>query len=84
MLIHTTKSSFLIEGNENKKGGLFIKSDSKNELHRFFGSLVIEPSGSSDHPYLVKACKQEFANALILMVKEIDYTTFSQFESDIY
>ena len=84
MLIHTTKPSFLIEGNENKKGSLFIKSDSKNELHRLFGSLVIEPSGSSEHPYQVKACKQEFANALILMVKEIDYTTFSQFESDIY
>lgn len=84
MQIQTNKSSFLIEGSENKKGCLFIKSDSKDELQRLFGALVIEPSESSEHPYQVKACKQEFANALILMVKEIDYTTFSQFEPDIY
>lgn len=81
MRIQTTKSSFLIEGDGDKKGCVFIKSDSNDELHRFFGSLIIEPSGSSEYPYLVKACKQEFANALILMVKEIDYSTFSQFES---
>ncbi len=81
MRIQTTKSSFLIESNENKKGCLFIKSESSDELHRFFGSLVIEPTGNSEYPYQVKACKQEFANALILMVKEIDYSAFSQFES---
>ncbi|MDI1323036.1 MAG: hypothetical protein PSV36_09830 [Algoriphagus sp.] len=80
MRIHTTKSSFLIQGDGDKKGCVFIKSDSNDELHRFFGSLVIEPSGSSEYPFQVRACKQEFANALILMVKEIDYTVFSEFE----
>ncbi len=80
MRIQTSRSSFLIEDDGDKKGCVFIKSESKDELHRFFGSLVIGPSKSPEYPYQVKACKQEFANALILMVKEIDYTNFSQFE----
>lgn len=84
MRIQTTKSSFLIECDQDKKGCLFIKSESSDELHRFFGSLEIEPSGSPEYPYQVKACKQEFANALILMVKEIDYSVFSQFESVLF
>ena len=84
MKIQTTKSSFLIEEDEGKKGCLFIRSESNDELQRFFGSLEIEPSGSSEFPFQVKACKQEFANALILMVKEIDYSTFPQFESAIF
>lgn len=83
MLIHTNKSSFLIEG-DGDKGCVFIKSDLKDELHRLFGSLAIESSGNSEFPYQVKACKQEFANALILMVKEVDYSSFSQVESDLY
>jgi len=84
MKIQTTKSSFLIEEDEDKKGCLFIRSESNDELLRFFGSLEIEPSGNSEFPFQVKACRQEFANALILMVKEIDYSTFSQFESAIF
>jgi hypothetical protein len=84
MKIQTIKSSFLIEGDEDKKGCLFIKSDSNDELHRFFGSLEIESSGNSGYPFQVKACKQEFANALILMIKEINYSTFSQLESAVF
>ena len=84
MLIHTTKSSFLIEADVNTKGCLFIKSDLKEELQRLFGSFAIETSGNSEFPYQVKACKQEFANALILIVKEVDYSSFSQVESDLY
>lgn len=84
MRIQTTRASFLIEVSENNKGCLFIKSESNEELHRFFGSLEIESSGNPEHPFQVKACKQEFANALILMVKEIDYTTFSQFEPTLF
>ena len=84
MKIQTIKSSFLIEEDENKKGCLFIKSDSNDEFHRFFGSLDIESTGSSEYPFQVKVCKQEFANALILMIKEIDYSTFSQSESAVF
>lgn len=81
MLINTTKSSFLIEGDGETKGCVIIKSDSNLELQRFFGSLNIESSQNSEFSYQVKACKQEFANALILMVKEIDYMTFTNSEA---
>lgn len=83
MRIQTTKSSFLIEGDGDKKGCVFIKSDSNEELQRFFGSLEIEISGNIEFPFQVKACKQEFAHALILMVKEIDYSTFSKLDFTI-
>lgn len=81
MLIYTTKSSFLIEGDRETKGCVIIQSDSNLELQRFFGSLKIESIENTDFSYQVKACKQEFANALILMVKEIDYNTFANSES---
>lgn len=81
MLIYTTKSSFLIEGESESKGCVIIRSDSNLELQRFFGSLKIEPSKNSAFSYQVTACKQEFANALILMVKEIDYSTFQNSEA---
>lgn len=84
MKIQTNKSSFLIEADEDKKGCLFIRSDSNDELHRFFGSLEIESSGNLEYPFQVKACKQEFANALILMIKEINHSTFSQLESAVF
>ncbi len=78
MLIQTNKGNFLIEINQPKSDFVRIKTNSKEELERFFGSLQIDFSQNSEFPYQVCACKQEFANALILMVKEIEYSDFQQ------
>jgi len=77
MEINTQAASFLIERSPKNDGCVIIQSTSEIELIRFFGSLSIGYSANSTHPYFVKACKQEFANALIIMVKEIDYSQFS-------
>lgn len=58
-------------------GKLFIYSDSREELQRFFGSSVIDYSSRPDWKYCAVTCKQNFAHSLILIVKEIDYRDFS-------
>ncbi|WP_111672305.1 hypothetical protein [Algoriphagus litoralis] len=78
MVIQTSKCEFLIVDNERSDGCVFIYSDSLEELQRFFGSSVVEFSSNRDWKYKILTCKQEFANALILMVKEINYTDFFQ------
>lgn len=77
MEINTHTANFLIEGSSKRKGCVVIQSTSELELQRFFGSLSICHNPNSSYPYFVTSCKQEFANALILMVKEIDYSEFS-------
>ncbi len=76
MLIHTATTNFLIESKSGNPGCILIKSSSRDDLQRFFGSLQIQETENSVFPFQVLACKQEFSNALILMVKEIDYTDF--------
>ncbi len=80
MLIQTSNAKFLIESCLNRKDCVQINSTSKEELDRFFGSLEVMKSASFEFPYQITACKQEFANALIIMVKEIDYSDFSSLE----
>lgn len=79
MEINTTSASFLIES-RSKQGCLEVQCTSEIELNRFFGSLSIFQSENPTFPFAVKSCKQEFANALILMVKEIDYSEFASFD----
>lgn len=76
MIIHTSNCEFLIESSEKPAGCVFIYSDSQEELQRLFGSSEVEYSAKDTWRYMVSTCKQEFANALILMVKEINYTDF--------
>ncbi len=76
MIIKTYAASFLIEENSSKPGCIFVRSNSSEELHRFFGSLVINSEPKDSFNFYVSAAKQEFVNALILMVKEIDYSDF--------
>jgi len=76
MVIHTSTASFLIESSPNNLGCVSIQCTSELELYRFFGSLTIQESKNPDFPFAVNACKQEFSNALILMVKEIDYADY--------
>lgn len=79
MKIQTATANFLIERCESKNGCVLIRSNSQEELFRFFGSLEICLTNDFYYAYEVRACKQEFANALIVMVKEIDYSEFSEF-----
>jgi predicted sulfurtransferase len=76
MIIQTSNAKFLIESCGNRKDCVFINSNSKEELGRFFGSLDVLETNFQEYPFQVKSCKQEFANALIIMVKEIDYSHF--------
>lgn len=76
MIIQTTNCEFLIESSDQTAGCVFIYSDSLEEIQRFFGSSEVEYSSRNQWKYMVTTCKQEFANALILMVKEINYTNF--------
>jgi len=76
MIIQTLKSEFLIESSASEKGCLYIFSNDKEELQRFFGSAITELNGESDWRFRTKTCKQDFANALIHLVKEINYSEF--------
>jgi hypothetical protein len=78
MIIQTSKCEFLIVDKERTDGCVFIYSDSLEELQRFFGSSEVQYSANGDRKFKVHTCKQDFANALILMVKEINYTNFFQ------
>lgn len=80
MLIQTSNGNFLIERNISKPDCVKIKTNSQEELQRFFGSCKIDSSSDSEFPFQICACKQEFANALILMVKEIEYPNFKQLD----
>ncbi|WP_192349056.1 hypothetical protein [Algoriphagus sp. Y33] len=79
MIIQTSTASFLIENSQSRSGCVAIRSNSQEELYRFFGSLEIRTTDELFYSYEVLACKQEFANAMIVMVKEIDYSEFEIF-----
>ncbi|PZX51998.1 hypothetical protein [Algoriphagus chordae] len=79
MIIQTSTANFLIERSEHKSPCIKISSNSEEELYRFFGSLEIKANNDLEYGYEVFACKQEFANAMIIMVKEIDYSDFAEF-----
>jgi len=76
MIIQTYNAKFLIESCGQRKDCVVINCNSKEELDRFFGSLDVLETNMDLYPFQVKSCKQEFANALIIMVKEIDYSNF--------
>ncbi|MFT4856953.1 MAG: hypothetical protein ACI9UV_001285 [Algoriphagus sp.] len=76
MIIQTSSAKFLIEPCENRKDCVLVNSNSKDELDRLFGSMDVLKTNFQEYPFQVKSCKQEFANALIIMVKEIDYSHF--------
>lgn len=76
MIIQTSNAKFLIESCGDHNDFVLIYSDLKEEIVRFFGSSDIREIDSFEYSYQIKCCKQEFANALIIMVKEIDYSNF--------
>ncbi len=56
---------------------MFVYSENLGEIQRFFGSAEVKYSPKSDWRYRVSTCKQDLANALILMVKEVNYEDFA-------
>lgn len=78
MIIQTSNCSFLIEESGRVDGCIFVYSDSLEEMQRLFGSSEIEYSHRDEGKYRVCTCKQDLANALILLVKEINYADFGQ------
>lgn len=76
MVIHTSTASFLIESSLSNLGCVSIQCTSELELYRLFGSETIQESKNPAFPFALNTCKQKFSNALILMVKEIDYTDY--------
>lgn len=76
MFIQTENGDFLIEKDLDKPDYVRIKTNSREELERFFGSVEITFTNRKEYPYQIFACKQEIANALILMLKEIEYSDF--------
>ncbi len=56
---------------------LFIKAKEKAELSRLFDEHRIMVHEGDQLKYSVSICKQEFADTLIKMIKEIDYTDFN-------
>jgi hypothetical protein len=76
MIIRTTICDFLIEDSGKSNGCISVFSDSLEEIQRLFGSSELESSDRIGWRYKVCTCKQDLANALILIVKEINYLDF--------
>ncbi|MDN3671024.1 hypothetical protein QWY93_17050 [Echinicola jeungdonensis] len=56
---------------------LFIKAKNKAELSRLFDEHRIMVDEGDQLKYGISICKQEFADTLIKMIKEIDYYDFN-------
>lgn len=78
MIIQTSICDFLIEESGKVDGCVFVYSDSLDEIQRLFGSSEVEYSNRNDWKYRVCICKQDLANTLILLVKEVNYSDFAQ------
>lgn len=83
MIIQTNKAEYLISGLPERKDFISIKSNNRAELTRLFGSEKVIQSQEAQWRFEVYSCRQEFANSLILLVKEIDYIDFHELEKFI-
>lgn len=83
MIIKSIHGTFSIQVSENDHDKLIVKSNDKGSLTRIFDGKRINHCSSEDNTFYVSLCKQEFAHALILMVKEVDYVNFDQTLRDI-
>ena len=80
MIIQTIQAEYLISSLPEKKDFICIKSNNQAELARLFGSEKVKKSDETDWQFEVYSCRQEFANSLILLVKEIDYKNVQRLE----
>ena len=77
MIIQTLNCDFLIEEAGASVGELFVYSHCKDELQRFFGSASVENSPKPAWRYRALTGKQYLVHAMIQMVKEVDYPSFT-------
>ena len=78
MVIKSLHGVFFIVTSKKDKNQLLIRSKSKSELIRIFGGKRIVQYDQGEIDYEISVCRQEFANTLIMMIKEINYDDFQK------
>lgn len=83
MIINSLYGTFSINSSEKDQDKLIVKSDMKESLMRIFDSKRIFHSEIDGSSYFVTLCKQEFADSVIMMIKEVNYSDFNQSKAEI-
>lgn len=83
MIIHSLFGSFCVVSKSGKPDGLLLQSKSRIALNRIFDDMRIKANESSDYPFVVELCKQEFADTLIKLTKDISYENFDKEISEL-
>lgn len=78
MVIESLHGIFTIVTNEINHDQLLVRAKNKEELMRIFDEKRICRCTEEQNDYCVQMCKQEFANTLIMMIKEINYSDFNK------
>jgi hypothetical protein len=83
MIITSSYGIFSIVNSIKDQDQLLVRSESKEELVRIFDEKRVLQSENQKFGFYVPMCKQEFANTLIMLVKEINYGDFEKYTSDM-
>jgi hypothetical protein len=83
MIVHSLFGSFCVVAKSGKPDGLLLQSKSRIALNRIFDDKRIKANESTDYPFLVELCKQEFAEMLIKLTKDISYENFDKEISEL-
>ncbi len=77
MWITSLNGSISVVQSKQDVDQLLIKARHKNDLSRLFDEKRInQMEGEEAFQYYALVCKQEFADTMIKMIKEIDYSNF--------
>ncbi len=82
MIVTSLYGTYSIVNCGKDQDQLLVRAKSKEELTRIFDGKRVLKSEGSEYEFYLSMCKQEFANALIMMVKDIDYGDFEQITSN--
>lgn len=83
MVITSLHGTFSIIASEKDQDQLFVRSNVKRELSSVFGEKRVSNYAGEGFEFCVSICKQEFANTLIMMVKEVNYSDLDKELKDI-
>lgn len=83
MIIHSLFGSFCVVAKSGKPDGLLLQSKSRIALNRIFDDKRIKANESTDYPFLVELCKQEFADTISKLTKDISYENFDMEISEL-
>ncbi|MDO9552800.1 hypothetical protein [Rhodonellum sp.] len=78
MVITSLHGTFSIIASEKDQDQLFVRSNEKKELSNVFGEKRVLDYEGESFDFFVPICKQEFANTLIMMVKEVNYSDLAK------